>query len=71
MVKIIYKNYEISKTTIMYEPYGTLKSIITSIYKTTNPLKISFEIFKSFIMGYSVHQVISWFIDIYEAASSK
>ena len=55
----------------MYEPYGTLKSIITSIYKTTNPLKISFEIFKSFIMGYSVHQVISWFIDIYEAASSK
>ena len=71
MIKIIYKNYEISKTTIIYEPYGTLKSIITSIYKTTNPFKIFLLISYNYLKGIFIHEGISWVIDSYEGKISK
>ena len=61
--ELLCRYYSFTKTSIAYEPYGTLKSIITSVYETTNPLKIMEQIGFNFLIGDMAHNGISWFIE--------
>lgn len=62
------KYYSLTKASITYEPYGTLKSVIISVYETTNPLTIGGKITWNAIKGIVLyHPIISSIINfIYE-----
>lgn len=57
--------YSLTKNSITYEPYGTLKRIITTAYGTTNSFRILGKvIFDAIGSTYIFHPFISNLIDI-------
>ena len=66
--ELVCKYYSLTKASITYEPYGTLKSVIISVYETTNPLTIGGKITWNAIKGIVLyHPIISSIINfIYE-----
>ncbi|WP_407381933.1 hypothetical protein [Methanobrevibacter sp.] len=66
--ELLCKYYSLTKASITYEPYGTLKSVIISVYETTNPLVIGGKITWNAIKGiFLYHPLISSMINfIYE-----